>query len=220
MLVISGPTHRLSAISKVISDWHYKLTTIANQPGFSRVGGCSIFFLMLARRIFPLQLLASIFILAVICTSAIAQASKKEPAPRFTAKTLTGEKFTNESVKGKVVLLQFWTTWCQYCRHEQLLVDQMDHEFAGKGLVVLAVDVGESKKKVKKYLDDNPRTCRIVLTEDTNLAAMYAATSYPVYVAIDRNGNIAGIQRGAGGEDALRSLLNKAGLETDDTAPQ
>jgi len=49
---------------------------------------------------------------------------------------------------------------------------------------------------------------------------MYAATSYPIYVAIDREGNIAGIQRGAGGEDALRDLLSKAGLESSDTAPQ
>jgi len=158
----------------------------------------------------------------LLCNLALAQGkgSKKEPAPRFNAKTLAGEKFTNESVKGKVVLLEFWTTWCPYCRHEQSLVDQIDHEFAGKGLVLLAVDVAESKSKVKKYLADNPRSCRIVLTEDTNLAAMYAATSYPVYVAIDRDGNIAGIQRGAGGEDALRALLAKAGLETDDTAPQ
>jgi thiol-disulfide isomerase/thioredoxin len=180
---------------------------------------------MRPRQIFSLRFPLSLFVLAVICASAIAQdsrahASRKEPAPRFAAKTLTGEKFTNESVKGKVVLLEFWTTWCPYCRREQALVDQIDHEFAGKGLVVLAVDVGESKGKVRKYLSDNPRACRIVLTEDTNLAAMYAATSYPVYVAIDREGNIAGIQRGAGGEDALRTLLNKAGLETDDTAPQ
>lgn len=141
---------------------------------------------------------------------------KPEPAPQFTAKTLTGEKFTNETVKGKVVLLQFWTTWCPYCRREQPLVDEIHKEFAGKGLVVLAVDVGESKKKVKKYLEENPRTCPIVLTEDTNLAARFAATSYPVYAVIDRDGNITGIQRGAGGERALRGLLSRAGLESED----
>ena len=81
--------------------------------------------------------------------------------------------------------------------------------------IVLAINVGESRKTVEKYLDQNPRTCRIVLTEDTNLAAMYAATAYPIYVVIDREGNIAGTQRGAAGEDALRSLLAKAGLGSD-----
>lgn len=128
---------------------------------------------------------------------------------------MDGERFTNESVKGKVVLLQFWATWCRYCRHEQPIVDALEREFAGKGLVVLAIDVGESKKKVKKYLEDSPRFCKVVLTEDTNLAAMYQATAYPIYVVIDRDGNIAGEQRGAAGEDALRRLLEKAGLESE-----
>ena len=44
---------------------------------------------------------------------------------------------------------------------------------------------------------------------------MYAATAYPIYLVIDREGNIAGTQRGAAGEDALRSLLAKAGLGSD-----
>jgi thiol-disulfide isomerase/thioredoxin len=140
---------------------------------------------------------------------------KPAPAPTFSVKTMEGERFTNESLKGKVVLLQFWATWCQYCRREQPIVDDIAKEFAGKGLVVLAVDVGESKKTVKKYLGETPRACRIVLNEDTNLPALFAATSYPVYVLIDRDGNVAGIQRGAGGENALRHLLSKAGLEAE-----
>lgn len=160
------------------------------------------------------QLFFGALILAFVCNLTASDA--REPAPRFSAKTLTGEKFSNDSLKGKVVLLQFWATWCKYCRGEQEMVDDIDKEFAGKGLVVLAVDVNESKKRVKQYLADNPRTCRIVLTDDTNLAAMFAAKSYPIYVAIDRDGNVAGIQRGAAGEGALRSLLSKAGLESEE----
>ena len=111
--------------------------------------------------------------------------------------------------------MQFWTTWCPYCRGEQSLVDDINSEFADKGLVVLAVDVGESKKTVKKYLAGHPRSCRVVLNEDTNLAAMYAANVYPIYVVIDRDGNLAGTQRGAAGERGLRRLLNRAGLESE-----
>ena len=139
-----------------------------------------------------------------------------QPAPRFHAKTTSGEMFNNESIKGKVVLFEFWTTWCQYCHDEEPLVEQINRELSGKGLIVLAIDVAESKKTVKKYLEQHPRACRIVLTEDTNLAAMYQANSYPIYVAIDRDGNIAGEQRGAGGERALRRLLARAGIETEE----
>src|SRR5947209_13153648 len=109
------------------------------------------------RRFVPLLVLLAL-------SAAIAQRRReapREPAPRFNAKTMDGERFTNDSVKGKVVLLQFWTTWCQYCRGEQPMVDELNKEFSSKGLVLLAVDVGESKKVVKKYLERNPRSCRI-----------------------------------------------------------
>src|SRR5260370_2257075 len=120
------------------------------------------------------------FFLTSLCV--FAGAKTKEPAPRFNAKTTEGEKFSNESTKGKVVLLEFWTTWCVYCVAEAPFVDQINREYGDKGLVVLAVNVAESKKTVKKYLDQHPRTTRIVLTDDTNLAAMYEATVYPIYV--------------------------------------
>lgn len=136
-----------------------------------------------------------------------------EPAPGFHAKSMDGEKFSNESLLGKVVLIQFWATWCKYCRGEQAVVDELTREFADRGLVVLAVDFLEPKKTVKKYLEQMPRACKIVLTEDTNLAALYPSRSFPFYVAIDRDGNVAGTQKGAGGAVNLRRLLRKAGLE-------
>jgi thiol-disulfide isomerase/thioredoxin len=149
-----------------------------------------------------------------VAVNCLAQSDAPGPAPRFNAKTTTGEKFNNDSLKGKVVLLQFWTTWCPYCRREQSIVDDIEKEFADKGLVILAIDVGESKKTVQKYLAANPRSCRIVLNDDTNLAAMFAAKSFPVYVVIDRDGNIVDTQRGAGGERALRFMLRLAGVES------
>ena len=145
-----------------------------------------------------------------------ASSEDKEPAPHFTATTTTGEKFTNQSIKGKVVLLEFWTTWCGFCADEAAFVDKIGRELAPKGLILLAIDVGESKKTVKKYLEQHPRDCKIVLMEDTNLAAMYQATVYPIYVVIDRDGNIVGTQRGAGGERALRRLIALAGIESED----
>lgn len=138
----------------------------------------------------------------------------KDPAPNFNATSLDGEKFTKDSVKGKVVLLQFWATWCQYCRRDQEAVDQVSREFASQGLIVLAVNVNESRKTVQKYLDNSPRSCKIVLTENTNLAAMFAAKSFPLYVLIDREGSVAGTQKGSAGEDGLRRLLANAGLRT------
>ena len=138
-----------------------------------------------------------------------------DPAPHFVARTLDGEKLTNESLKGKVVLIEFWATWCPPCRSDESAVDRLATEFAKDGLVVLAVNMGEPKRKVKKYLETASRSSqKIVLAEDTTLAAICEAKSYPLYILIDRDSSIAGIQHGAAGEGSLRRLLAKAGLES------
>ena len=163
----------------------------------------------LTRRLAPVAL-----ILITLC--AFAGDETGQPAPRFRAKTTAGDQFNNASIKGKVVLFEFWTTWCRYCENEASLVDDIAKEFSEKGLIVLAVDVLEPDQKVKKYLAEHPRSVPIVLTKDTNLAAMYNAQVYPIYVVIDRDGNIAAEQRGSAGERGLRRLLKRAGLEAED----
>jgi thiol-disulfide isomerase/thioredoxin len=154
------------------------------------------------------RILPAILILTVFCT--LAQAGSERPAPRFTAHTLSGEVFDNQSLSGNVVLLQFWATWCPYCRRDQPAVDKLQHAFAAKGLIILAVDVGESEAVVRKYLKANPRSCRVVL--NNGLASRFGAHGFPYYVLIDRQGNIAGTQSGSGGEESLLDLLSRAGL--------
>jgi len=135
-----------------------------------------------------------------------------DPAPKFHAKTMDGESVNNDSIRGKTVLFQFWATWCPYCRRDLPALENIGHEFAPQGLVVYGVDVGESKKKVQRYLEESPRSSQVILMDDTNLAAIFEARAFPLYVLIDRKGNLAGTQKGAGGEGALRHLLRKASL--------
>jgi cytochrome c biogenesis protein CcmG/thiol:disulfide interchange protein DsbE len=167
---------------------------------------------MRPRNVISRLVLACLLLLAT--RAAFAGDETGQTAPRFRAKTTTGDQFNNASVKGKVVLFEFWTTWCKYCEAEASMVDEVAKEFADKGLIVLAVDVLEPDQKVKKYLAEHPRSVPIVLTRGTNLAAMYNAQSYPIYVVVDRDGNVAGEQRGAAGDAALRRLLKRAGLES------
>jgi len=173
---------------------------------------------MTAEHAHPMTLRRLLFgMLLVVC--ALRQASAREAMPSFTAKTLSGETFTNQSVRGSVVLLQFWTTWCPVCRQDQPAVDSISSEFAAQGLVVLAVDVHEPEATVRQYLRERPRFCPIVLTQDTDLVAKYKPHSFPFYVAFDRDGNVAGTQSGAGGEESLRHLLRRAGLTSGPADP-
>lgn len=111
-------------------------------------------------------------------------------APRFKAKSLEGEMFDNASVKGKAVLVQIWATWCGVCRNDQPHVDDAIDEFGGDGLVVLAVNAGESRRTVQSYLARSPRKGHVILTADTNLAAVFRAQGVPHYVLIDRDGKV------------------------------
>ena len=130
-----------------------------------------------------------------------------DPAPKFHARTLDGTSFDNDSVKGKVVLIQFWATWCGYCRRDQPAVDQVTRDYANQGLIVLAVNVGEPRLKVEGYLEQSPRQCHIVLGKESNLQQAFRAEGFPKYVVINRAGKLAGNQDGAGGLLALRDLL-------------
>src|ERR1700691_2161114 len=104
--------------------------------------------------------------LALLGTSRLFAIDTREKAPKFHAKALTGEKYNNDSVKGSAVLLQFWATWCAICRGDQPAVEAVAEDYASKGLIVLAVDVRESRSKVERYLQASPRASKVVLMED------------------------------------------------------
>ena len=151
-------------------------------------------------------------LLLLLLLSALNAAGDREAAPRFTANTLKGQTFSSDSLRGRATLLEFWTTWCPNCKSDQSVLDSISREFSGRGLVVLAVDAYESGETVKKYLEENPRSCNIVLNQDTDLVTAFKPGSFPLYILIDRDGKIAGTQDGAGGDPALRDLLGNAGF--------
>ncbi len=159
-------------------------------------------------RVHPWAILCASLILLLLCTAV--EVGAQGHAPQFSVQALDGGPITNSSLSGNVVLLQFWATWCQYCRGDQSAVDQVERAFADKGLVVLAVDVGESPEAVRAYLQSNPRSGQIALDQDRTMATQFGAHAFPHYVLIDRNGRIAGTSHGAGGEDALLQLIRRS----------
>jgi len=145
--------------------------------------------------------------------TALSQNPPSVDFPGFRAKSIDGESFTNDSIKGKPVLLQFWTTWCGVCRGDQSAVDEVTLKYREKGLLVLAVSVEESAETVKGYLQKSPRAPKIVLTEDTTLVSTLRPRAFPSYVVINKEGKAVGIQEGGGGLPALKGLLKRVGLE-------
>ncbi len=152
-------------------------------------------------------------ILLVLGLTLFAEKKPREKMPAFRAKSMKGESLNNEALAGKPALIQLWATWCGYCRKDQPIVEKLANEFRDKGLVVVAVNVGEARQKVEAYLKENPRPgVKHVLTEDTSLPGLIAPQGFPFYVLLDKDGKVAGVQAGSGGEASLREMLSEVGL--------
>ncbi|RJQ46092.1 MAG: TlpA family protein disulfide reductase [Nitrospiraceae bacterium] len=113
-----------------------------------------------------------------------------ESAPDFTLKDMSGKDVTLSSFKGKPVLLNFWATWCPYCRQERSHLKTLYEEYKGKDLVIISVSIDRSTRTIKNFMEQNPAPY-IVLTDTEGAAAVpYNVMSLPTTYLIDRNGKI------------------------------
>jgi thiol-disulfide isomerase/thioredoxin len=133
--------------------------------------------------------------------------------PEFRAKTLDGAAIDLAALRGKVVLLDFWATWCAPCRRDLPIVEKLHREFRAKGLVVVGVNVGEERDTVTKFLQTAGISYPIVLlSSDHGLVAGLSVNAFPTVVLVDRDGKVAAYEVGALGETALRARLATLGI--------
>jgi thiol-disulfide isomerase/thioredoxin/outer membrane lipoprotein-sorting protein len=136
-----------------------------------------------------------------------------QPASDFTLKDLSGRTHSLKGQRGKVVLLDFWATWCGPCRMQMPNVEKLHNEFRRKGLVVYAINQRESAQTARAYLQKNKYTTLALLDTDGKVGERYHVTGIPSLVVIDRKGVIAAHYVGVHSESDLRSALQKAGLK-------
>jgi thiol-disulfide isomerase/thioredoxin len=136
-----------------------------------------------------------------------------QPAQDFTLETLAdGKPVKLSSLKGKVVLLDFWATWCGPCRRWLPIVEKLGREYASKGLVVYAVNERETETKVKEYLAKQKIDIPVLMDLTGNVGTMYRASSIPLSVLVGRDGNIVRVLLGLHTEEDLVEVLQEAGL--------
>jgi thiol-disulfide isomerase/thioredoxin len=134
-------------------------------------------------------------------------------APDFRGTTLDGTDVALEDLKGKVVLLDFWASWCQPCRRELPSLEKLHQEFGNSGLAVVGINVGEEPSAVKKFLGTTPLSFPLVPMDDSaELVAKLSVSSFPTMVLIDREGKIASYEVGERDEAELRADLEKLGI--------
>jgi len=112
------------------------------------------------------------------------------PAPDFQLQSLDGQLVTLSSFGGKPVMLNFWATRCPPCRIEMPFIQEVfeDEEWREQGLVILAVNLGESSSSVEKFMWDNGLSFTVLLDSELDVASMYNAAYIPVTYFIDKSG--------------------------------
>lgn len=132
-----------------------------------------------------------------------------EKAPNFTLTDLNGKKVSLEDFRGKNVYLNFWATWCPPCRNEMPEIEKVYQQYKDKDFVVLAVDLGEDKDTVKKFIEQNKYNFNVLLDSDQTVAQQYNISAIPVSYFIDKQGNVVSKRVGALSEQEMQSYVKQ-----------
>ncbi|MFQ5976394.1 MAG: TlpA family protein disulfide reductase [Candidatus Hydrothermarchaeales archaeon] len=118
--------------------------------------------------------------------------SEKVLAPDFTLADLTGNRVGVGSLKGKVVFMNFWATWCVPCRQEMPTMEKLHREMKDQGLGVVAVNIRESPKAVQDFVDGLGLTFTVLFDREGEVSKAYGAWGIPLTYIINRKGEFVG----------------------------
>ncbi|MBA7495787.1 Thiol-disulfide oxidoreductase ResA [subsurface metagenome] len=133
-------------------------------------------------------------------------------APSFQLTDINGQSISLSDFQGKPVLINFWATWCAPCLFEMPYIQEVYDEWAERGLVVLAINVGESLTMVKEFMHYFNFSFPVLLDMKKNVAAKYNVIGYPTTYIVDSESIIRDIRIGpfrsvAEIEDILSRIL-------------
>jgi peroxiredoxin len=108
--------------------------------------------------------------------------------PEFNGITTDGQRMSLASLRGKVVLLNFWASWCLECRPEMPLFERLHREFAAQGLSTLGINAREGTAVVRRYAEELRLTFPLILDPKGKINADYGVIGLPTTFLIGRDG--------------------------------
>jgi cytochrome c biogenesis protein CcmG, thiol:disulfide interchange protein DsbE len=113
-----------------------------------------------------------------------------ETAPDFKVTTESGRTITPENFGGKLLVLNFWASWCQPCVQEVPSLEVFSRQFASEGVVVLGVSVDKNEKLYHQFLQQFPVTFQVARDPSWDIAANYGTFQLPETYIIDSSGKV------------------------------
>lgn len=131
-----------------------------------------------------------------------------KPAPPLQVDAIGGGRVDLAALRGRVVLLDFWATWCGPCRLQLPILDKLHKELGGSGLSVIGVTVGEEPGAVTAFLKKAGLSFpNAALNEDNAFVQRFGVNSFPTTILIDREGIVVSYEVGQQTEDVLRAQI-------------
>jgi thiol-disulfide isomerase/thioredoxin/Tfp pilus assembly protein PilF len=142
-------------------------------------------------------------------------------APAFTVTALDGTRFNLDEMSGRVVLIDFWATWCGPCNEELPHMKKIAKEFAGEPLVIISVSWDSDEAKWKAFIDKNEMTWVQYRDADHRLSNTFGVQAIPHYFTIDSDGVLTAEMLGSGSdvEGKLKKLIARAKVAKPTPAP-
>ncbi len=134
--------------------------------------------------------LAALFVAAGCGASGNVGSQKGNLAPDFSLETLEGGAGNLRDYRGKVVVLNFWASWCAPCRAEMPDMQTVYGELREAGLVIVGVNQGESRDEVSAFAREFGLTFPILFDENQGIARQFGVRAYPTTFILDRSGVI------------------------------
>ena len=123
--------------------------------------------------------------------------NRQQQAKDFNVAALEGGKLRLADLRGKVVFLNLWATWCPPCKEEMPAMERLWQRYKGQGLVVIALSMDSAGVKVvKPFIEQAKYTYRVALDPKMEIAQLYGARSVPSTFIIDRKGALRAIALG------------------------
>ena len=135
--------------------------------------------------------------------------------PTFSGPTLDGRQLSIADQRGKVVVLNFWASWCVECRAEMPVLEQLQREFAARGFAVVGVNARETKEVAARYVKELGLTFPVVLDPDGKINVLYGVIGLPATFVVGRDGRAIAFAigprdwHGAAGRALMRALLDE-----------
>jgi len=130
-------------------------------------------------------------------------------APDFTLRDISGKTVSLKDFKGKLILLNFWATWCTPCRWEMPEMQALYQVYKDQGFVIVAVSLDKEAEAVARFVKEAKLTYPILLDSDFQAARAYRVPGPPTTFLIGPDGEVKGIVLGPkpwGGQEALRLI--------------